>query len=577
VRAGVQSARATKTATTRLAKIIIGDRKSLAKRYFAFSMWELFIVRLKHSMLILGTIAYLKLTQLSLSALVCERIDGRLVLVAERTTICYEGLHLYVAVLSGILLVFFVAGMPIVAARMLVHYFGAYKTMTQSRADGQRSIEVLGFLVRGLVSANYLYNISIYIITFTFASVSVLSDELDLRFFITGVLFVVQSAIILVMRPFVSLRRNATSFLLGFVNVTLAAVLLHSFDTAQDTTKKLTPHTHIFFVTLVTIIGFTAVALLSVFLYVRFFRGVSIETAWKRSARAQAPSIDAQADRIIDESNEQRLIAAVAAAAATTGGNFISDDDMFTNDSQSTDEDADESDDCGLFERVPVHPPLSAASQLVDAAPPPTDDLDALLAAKKSAAQKQRLVDAQIARRERQVRTAERDKIIWTRAVEASALERHAKQFPVPSRTGTALPTAKMASKWSTAASRPPRSRNTLAFWQQEADRHERAAENARNDTNAPPVDGGDGGGGDGDGHVQTYLAPALQMLLDDATANHDIDTTGGAGNSARRGRGIQGHRFDGAIDEYGAVGDDKKAEGMFDESLLALIDSLGV
>ncbi|KNC52865.1 uncharacterized protein AMSG_12226 [Thecamonas trahens ATCC 50062] len=158
--------------------------------------------RLKHSLVILGALAYLQIALRSVQALHCVRAgDGELRLKVELRVVCYSGAHMQAAVVAWGVMAGYCVGFPV--------WIGVTGVQTLRKVKGLHAavidlaLQSYGLLLRGLKPTYFWFRAVQVAATLSFIAETVTIAEDGMRMFACAMNFVGVTAIVVVLNPFV--------------------------------------------------------------------------------------------------------------------------------------------------------------------------------------------------------------------------------------------------------------------------------------------------------------------------------------------------------------------------------------
>lgn len=180
--------------------------------------------RAVHSVLILGSIAYIQLSVRTLQALFCERTaDGRLLLRADMQTVCYKGRHLVAAPFLWTFTIVFLGGFPIMSFFIGMREFLWRSSRSKAgvsvelfeRARKLAVIEQYGFLFSGVRPRFWFVRPMQYITRLVFAIEVVTLRDPPVKLFSAGLNFTLSYVITATFFPFEQRIQNVLSIAAG--------------------------------------------------------------------------------------------------------------------------------------------------------------------------------------------------------------------------------------------------------------------------------------------------------------------------------------------------------------------------
>eukprot|EP01113_Clastostelium_recurvatum_P013808 TRINITY_DN1740_c0_g1_i2.p1 TRINITY_DN1740_c0_g1~~TRINITY_DN1740_c0_g1_i2.p1 ORF type:complete len:1635 (-),score=381.18 TRINITY_DN1740_c0_g1_i2:49-4791(-) len=190
------------------------------------------------------------------------QLGSQLRLLAELSTECYSGAHLFIAPIAWILLLLYCIGYPVLCLVLITRSFkrGLWHPKREMK---------YGYLYRGVrgTRATYWVRLVPFAFSIMLAAQSVAQQDGIVAIFINGLVFLVYAAFVILARPFVSTKENFLTSAIGlgrvvYVVALLGAIRFGSASNALGASSSLSGQALGYFVTLIILVVLSAVGLL---------------------------------------------------------------------------------------------------------------------------------------------------------------------------------------------------------------------------------------------------------------------------------------------------------------------------
>jgi len=181
-----------------------------------------------HSLVILATIAYLQVAIRIFDAVNCEDVNGQELLVAELSTVCYQGGNMAAAIVAFILMPLYLAAFPIWA------FYIVKRSYTKGAYDLKRA-EKYGYLYRNLKDYAFWFRSLFYLTGLTLAIQTVFASNDSLRVFLPCLFFLLNAVTVAVLRPFVTKFANWVMFCGGLICAIVGLIFMgYTYQQSRD-------------------------------------------------------------------------------------------------------------------------------------------------------------------------------------------------------------------------------------------------------------------------------------------------------------------------------------------------------